>query len=182
MAGLPDTVEVELWHLARSASLGDAYTTTHRMTYTKAPFVLSGRPTEGRRVVEHRCESCGTRTKFRLWSKKLLNRLMAVFGIGGGLSILGSVGILIAVSGDAAAARANGIDEGVGALGIAAISLGGLGALLLVLLFFLPLAITFRKGITFSPGTPTQPARVQGKGSANVREHGWSLKGEAQMH
>ncbi len=86
---LPHPVEVDLRHLSSSASLYDqrTATTTHEMRYEKIPIVVAGRPEQGRRVVEHSCERCGTVTKFTLYSRRFLDKEVAITGIGGAAAI-----------------------------------------------------------------------------------------------
>lgn len=159
--GLQDDVPVEIWHLASFQQSGDFYTTKQSMSYSKYPFVVEGRPEQGRRVVEHNCEHCGTRMKFTLYSAALLKKLMLIFGIPG-IVLTGSMLGL---------AAAFGRPGGIGAMGIALVVLGALGALLLMLVGYL-LRFWFRRlGVSFSPDPQRMLKGVHGRGIANVQEH-----------
>jgi hypothetical protein len=136
-----DVVEVELMHLAswkQEVVPLEKTTTTQWLTY---PVHLE-RPADGREKIDHRCQHCGTVTKFTVYSKRLLNRAMLV---------MSSLTVVLAVVGFGLAGLADGPGSGLYVVG---------GFVLLAALFagvFLASIIVFRlrkKGIGFSPGKP----------------------------
>ena len=136
-----DVVAVELMHLAswkREVVPLEKTTTTQWLTY---PVRLE-RPAEGRQKIDHRCQHCGTVTRFTVYSKRLLNRAMLA---------MSSITVALAVAGFGLAELSDGPGSGLYVVG---------GFVLLAALFagvFLASIVHFRlrkKGIGFSPGQP----------------------------
>jgi RNase P subunit RPR2 len=136
-----DVVDVELMHLAawkREVVPLEKTTTTQWLTYR----VQLARPADGRSRIEHRCQHCGTITRFTVYSTSLLNRAMLV---------MSSLTVVLAVVG-------LGLGELSDGPGTALYVVAGFA--LLFALFagvFLATIIHFRlrkQGIGFSPGKP----------------------------